>query len=98
MFCGQVFFAATIPFVFVLVVGLVGISRINEQIERVPMLVTQSGAFEPADCAAFCSCFKELQIGLQVYGVAVTKQRVLATVATLLATLLAKTASKALAE
>ena len=34
----------------------------------------------------------------KVYGVAVTKQRVAATVATLLATLLAKTASRALAE
>jgi hypothetical protein len=36
MFGTGVFFAATIPFVFVLVVGLVGISRINEQIDSIP--------------------------------------------------------------
>ena len=32
-----VFFAATIPFIAVLIVGLVGISRINEGIAKIPV-------------------------------------------------------------
>lgn len=81
--------------------------------------VTAQQIYSPGDCAAFISCFRELQIGedkpqsprhknsaaprlksqrvclllrpgLVVYGVAITKQRVSATVLTLLGTVLVK--------
>jgi hypothetical protein len=49
--------------VFVLVLGLVGISRINEQIDSIPRLVTQQMIFTPSDGVMFCSNFRELKIG-----------------------------------
>ena len=126
---------------FVLVVGLVGISHINEQIDSIPgrkliflalrpavvTLQTDSDGlccwagvaaqqiYNPADCAAFISCFRELRIGntanmlsyvpctlcvcgagLVVYGVAITKQRVSATVVTLVGTIIVKAIANAM--
>jgi hypothetical protein len=45
-----VFFAATIPFIAVLIVGLVGISRVNESISAIPAQLIKSHAFSQADC------------------------------------------------
>jgi hypothetical protein len=53
-----VFFAATIPFVAVLVVGLVGIANINETINNIPMQVTEQSEFSPDQCVVFCDCFR----------------------------------------
>ena len=36
----SVFFAATVPFIAILIVGLVGISRINEGIAKIPVRAT----------------------------------------------------------
>jgi hypothetical protein len=44
----SVFFAATIPFIYVLIVGLVGISRMNESISAVPAQLVESRAFTPS--------------------------------------------------
>ncbi len=58
MHCAGVFFAATIPFVFVLVVGLVGISQINEQIDSVPARESTCAWIQTVWCviSAFMVC------------------------------------------
>ena len=60
-----VFFAATIPFVFVLVLGLAGIALLNDRIGRVPAAMEQHqvGGWTMVEQVAFDRRWEEMAIG-----------------------------------
>lgn len=77
-----VFFAATVPFMVVLVLGLAGIARLNERISEVPeSIVAQLSDWSLVQQAEFEEQFVALDIGLRIFGVNVSKMRVYCTVA-----------------
>jgi hypothetical protein len=52
----SVFFAATIPFIAILIVGLVGISRVNEGIAKVPVRMRHDCSWSVCVCVCVCVC------------------------------------------
>lgn len=69
----SVFFAATIPFVFVLVLGMSGIAQLNDKIENVPAIMEQRQRWG------------EMGVGLAVYSFTIGKVHVWAVCGTLVA-------------
>ena len=58
--------AIAAPFVLLLLVGAVAISRLNARIDAVPNLITEDLAFSPVERTLFVNDFERLRLGLQV--------------------------------
>ena len=58
--------AVAFPFVILMLVGVVAISRLNGRIDRVPKDITANLAFTPAERDQFCNDYARLSLGLQV--------------------------------
>jgi len=74
---------ASIPFVLILLSGLVAVASFNEKINAIPTQLTESMTFRASDCVYLNASFDRLQIGLKIYGVRVSKARVMRTFASL---------------
>ena len=60
--------AVATPFVVLLLIGAVAISRLNGKIERVPNKITEDLCFTPIERDLFVNDYRRLRLGLQVYS------------------------------
>lgn len=67
----DVMHAVATPFVLLLLIGVIAISRLNGKIDRVPREITANLAFTPTERENFCSDYVRLALGLQVIQSAV---------------------------
>ena len=58
--------AVAVPFVFLLLIGAVAISRLNGKIDIVPNTITEDLVFTPAERILFVNDYHRLRLGLQV--------------------------------
>ena len=61
-------YAVATPFVLLLLVGVLAISRLNSKIDRVPKDIAINLAFTPAERDLFCNDYARFALGLQVSG------------------------------